>query len=110
MRVLKNRGQLNNNIFLDNAKFNCISVCPLDNRLSDHNAQIPVIQNTQIPLQKMSHKSITRLINDETVGKFQSLVGEESWESVFNADNVNGMFNNFYCVFWRNYEICFPIT
>jgi hypothetical protein len=108
MRVFKNRGMLNNNIFLDNTKLNCISVCPLDNRLSDHDIQIPVLQNIQIPLQKMSHKSITRLINDETLVKFQSLLG--AWESVFNADNVNGMFNNFHCVFLRNYEICFPIT
>jgi len=45
---------LNNDIFLDNAKLSCISVSPLDSRLSDHDAQIPVLQNknTQIPLKK----------------------------------------------------------
>jgi len=44
---------------LDNAKLNSISVSALDRRLSDHDAQIPVLQNTQIPFQKMSHKNIT---------------------------------------------------
>lgn len=66
-------GTLNNDIFLDNAKLNFISVSTLNNRLSDHDAQIPVLQNTQIPFQKMSCKSITRLISDETVVKFQLL-------------------------------------
>jgi hypothetical protein len=52
MRVLKNRGMLNNDIFLDNAKLNYISVCPLDNGLSDYDARISVLQKTQIPFQK----------------------------------------------------------
>jgi len=52
MRVFKNRGMLNNDIFLDNAKLNCISVCPLDNGLSDHDARISVLQKAQIAFQK----------------------------------------------------------
>lgn len=43
------------------------------------------------------------------IAKFQSLLREESWESVYNADNVNSMFNNFHCIFLRNFENSFPI-
>jgi len=41
------------NVFLDNMKCNCI-VYPVENGLSNHDAQILVLQELQIPFQKIT--------------------------------------------------------
>lgn len=87
-RESNNKGTLIDNIFLDNTKHNCISVYVMENVLSEHDAQILSLKEMQIPLLKITQKkNKTRLINDQMIG---------SWESVYNADNVNSMFNNFH--------------
>jgi hypothetical protein len=35
---------------------------------------------------------------------------EEAWDSVYNSDDVNGMFNNFHCILVRYFGNSFPIT
>jgi len=49
MRISNNKGMLIDSIFLDTMKYSCISVYPLENGLSDHDEQIPILENIKIP-------------------------------------------------------------
>jgi len=69
-----------------------------------------LLQKTQVPLQKIAHKIKIRLINNEIIVNSQSQLTKTSWQSVYNADNVNITFYSFYSIFLRNLETCFPFT
>jgi hypothetical protein len=108
-RICKNKRTLIDSIFLDNTKYNNISVYPYENGLSDHVAQILTLGNIKGPLQKYTHTKKTRLIDDKSTANFQSYLREEAWDSVYNSDDVNRMFNNFHCILLRHIENSFPI-
>jgi hypothetical protein len=52
---------------------------------------------TIIPLQKPAHKNRIRVVYDKTIPDFHMLLKEQTWDKVYNAVNVNRMFNNFLC-------------
>jgi hypothetical protein len=108
-RTCNNKGTLIDSIFLDNAKYNNISVHPFENGLSDHVAQILTLGNIKIPYQKYTYTRKTRLVDDKSIANFQSYLREEAWDSVYNSDDVNRMFNNFHCILLRHFENSFPI-
>jgi hypothetical protein len=56
MRVSNNKGTLIDNTFLDNTKHNSFSVYPMENGLSNHDAQILILKEMQIPAQKITQK------------------------------------------------------
>jgi hypothetical protein len=109
-RIYNNKGTLIDSIFFENMKYNCILLYPLENGLSNHNAQILILENIKIPLQKPAHKNKIRVTDDQTIAKFQVLLKEEMWDTVYNADNVNRMFNNFHCILLRYFENSFAIS
>jgi hypothetical protein len=37
------------------------------------------------------------------------LLKEETWERIYDADNVNTVFNNIHCILLRYFEYSFPI-
>jgi hypothetical protein len=43
------------------------------------------------------------------IANFQSYLREEVWDSVYNSDDVNRMFNNFHCIVLRHFENSFPM-
>jgi hypothetical protein len=98
------------NMFLDSMRLNCYSVYPMENGLSDHNTQILILNKLQIPLRIINPKRKIRLINPETIAKFQMLLNEEAWDSVYNTDNIYSLFNCFHCTFLNIFENSFPIT
>ena len=49
-RIYNNKGKLINSIFLDNAKFQNLSVHSFDSSLSDQVAQILTLKNVTVPL------------------------------------------------------------
>jgi len=104
-----NKGTLFNSIFLDNAKFQNLSVHPFHSGLLDHVAQILTQRNITVPIQKYIHTSKTRIMDDKSIAKFQSHLREEAWDSVYNSEDVNGMFNNFHCILLRQFENSFPL-
>ena len=61
-----------NNIFLDRGKFNNITVNALDNRLSDHIAQILTLVNMKVPISKQTYTRKTRVMDIESRNNFQS--------------------------------------
>jgi hypothetical protein len=110
VRIFNNKGTLIDSIFLDNMKYNSTLVYALENGLSDHDAQILVVENMKLPLQKPAHKNETWTVDEQTITKFQMLLKEETWHIVYNADNVNRMFNNFHCIPLRHFENSFPVS
>jgi hypothetical protein len=96
--------------FFDNMKYNSISVFPLENGLSDHDAQILVVENMKPSLQKPAHKSKTWIVVGKTIAKFQMLLKEETWDTVYNSKNVNRMFNNLHCIVLRHFKNSFPVS
>jgi len=108
-RLCNDKGTLIDSIFLDNAKFQNLSVHPFDSGLSDHVAQILTLEKIIVPLQKYKHTSKTRIMDGKSIAKFQSYLREEAWDSVYNCEDVNEMFNNFHCILLRHFENSFPL-
>ena len=109
-RICNNKGTLIDSIFLDNAKFQNLSVHPFDSSLSDHVAQILTLRNITVPLQKYIHTSKTRIMDDKSIANFQSHLREEAWDSDYNSEDVNEMFNNFHSILLRHFENNFLLS
>jgi len=108
-RICNNKGTLIDIIFLDNAKFQNLPVHPFDSGLSDHVAQILTLRNITVSLQKYIHTSRTIIMEDKSIAIFQSHLREEAWDSVYNSEDVNEMFNNFHCILLRHFESSFSL-
>ena len=78
------------NIFIARTK-NYI-IYPFINGLSDHEAQILVIENTVLPKQR-NNITIKRDINDQSILEFQILLRHENWDEIFIEDDANISFN-----------------
>jgi hypothetical protein len=90
-------------------KYNKVSVHRWENGLSDHAAQILVLENSKVPFQKYTHTRKIRTFDDKSIAIFQSYLREEVWDSVYNSDDVNRMFDNFHCILLRHFENSFPM-
>lgn len=82
------------NIFIGSYKFDNYRIFPLDNGLVDHDAQLIIIN---IPLiQSLDCQTyFRRKINTYTIADFQIKLSYETWDSVFEGDEVNKIFNSF---------------
>jgi len=67
------------------------------------------LKNITAPLQRYTHTSKTRIMDDKSIVNFQSHLRKEAWDSVYNSEDVNEMFNNFHCTFLRHFENSFPL-
>jgi len=81
-RICNNKGTLIDNIFLDKAKLNNVTVNALDNGLSDHIAQILTLLNMKVPISKQTYTRKTRVMDVESRNNFQSYLREEVWNGV----------------------------
>ena len=91
------------NIFVDKGRNYTIK--PYINGLSDHNAQILILNDM---VQKVnSTKSFIRNINKNIIAEFQFLLSMEQWEDVFNVTDVNIMFKIFLNTYLRCYNATF---
>ena len=106
-RNVNNSHTFIDNIFIDKNRFYS-SVHPLINGSSDHDAQIVVLLDILYSSHKQSF-SCGRPIDDNSVHKFIYLLSFESWDAVFQNDNVNIIFNNFLDSYLRIFYTCFPI-
>jgi len=69
-----------------------------------------ILDNLNISLHKTAAKKKVQLISDQTLSNFQSVLREETCDSVYNTNNVNNkIFNNFQCILLTNFENSFPI-
>ena len=93
-------------IFIDVSRFEDYSVIPFSNDLSDHDAQILTIK---IAVQMQADRlKITRKVDKHTILDFIDKLSIESWDSVFNNNYVNLMFNSFLNTYLRIFYSSFP--
>jgi hypothetical protein len=97
------------NIFVANSRLQSPSTSPLINGLSDHDAQLLTVNNIYTTTNKIPLKQRIRLINNETITNFQTLLKKETWESVYRDNDTNYMFNSFLCTFLNIFQASFPI-
>jgi len=60
------------------------------NGLSDHKAQLIVIENIVLAKQR-NNIPTKRDINDQSILEFQLLLSHENWEEIFMEDDANRM-------------------
>ena len=70
------------------------TIYPHINGLSDHEAQIIVIENTVLTKQR-NNITTMRDINDQSILEFQLLLSYENWEGTFMKDDANISFKSF---------------
>lgn len=94
-------------MYVNKHKFN-ISVYPVVNGLSDHDAQIVAFRDIFTPTPKQTH-TLIRKINNNTINEFLHNLSYVNWENVFIEGNVNVIFNNFLDTYLKIFYASFPI-
>jgi hypothetical protein len=107
-RIGPNSFSTTDNVFIDNSYLNKFDIIPLINGFSDHDAQVLTIHFVQ----KHSKDQCTyfkRNINQYTIADFLLKLSYETWDSVFEGNNVNIIFNSFLNIFLQHYYSSFPM-
>src|SRR5215510_14825029 len=60
-------------------------------------------------LHRTAQKKKFRLLNDQTLNSFQSMLREETCDEAYSTDNVNKTVNCFQCILIVKFENSFPI-
>jgi hypothetical protein len=94
---------------VDNSRLKSSSISPLIDGLSDHDVQFLTINNIYATTNKIPFKQKTRLINNEMITNFQTLLKKETWEFVYKVKDTNCMFNSFLCTFLNIFQASFPV-
>ena len=96
------------NVFIDTSTFGKYDLYPVINGLSDHDAQL-LILNTGQKTGKECHTYTKREIIKYTIADFQLKLSSETWEPVFDGNDVNKIFNSFLNIVLRIYYFSFPL-
>ena len=92
------------NVFIGNSYLNKLDIIPLINGLSDHDVKLLAIQFVQ-KHNKDQYMYFKRNINQYTIAVFQLVLSYETWDLVFEGNDVNIILNFFLNVFlWRCYS------
>jgi len=109
-RTYKNSISAIDNIFIDTTKIDTYEVIPVIYGLSDHDAQIINI-NTSYNNKSHGYQTyFRRNINKYTMAEFQNSLSYESWDQVFDGDDVNKNSNSFFNTYLRIFLCQFPIN
>jgi hypothetical protein len=96
------------NIFIDTSRFKEYTVIPILNGLSDHDTQLLTIrQKTSYDLGK--NLITIRKYDDYVIPEFINKLSNESWDNVFNNEDVNEMFSSFLNDYLKIFNSCFPL-
>jgi hypothetical protein len=79
----------------------------LPSTISDHDAQLLLIKNTESISNYHNDRKRTRLINKDTVTEFITHLNNESWDSVSNSHDVDSKFNTFLNIL-SSFVVSFP--
>jgi hypothetical protein len=96
------------NIFIDISQFENYTVTPIINDMSNHGAQLLMISTdySHVPLHKF--KTI-RIVNKYSISDFLGKLSCESWDAMFNSEDVNEMFssflNNYIGIFYSSFPL-----
>jgi hypothetical protein len=107
-RVQNKSATIIDNIFIDPSRFKEYSVIPISNGLSDHDAQLLTIRQTIF--HNPGRNTLTvRKFNNYLIPEFINKLSNETWDSVFNSEDVNEIFNSFLNDYLRIFNSCFPL-
>jgi exonuclease III len=104
-RTTAKTSSLLDNFFID--KSSTFTMEPHINGLSDHDAQVLMLQLKPMPDQPSQAPSV-RSFNEENTMTFLNYLSYENWEDVFNESDTNLIFNNFLNTFLRGFNLSFP--
>ena len=93
-------------VFIDTSTIGKYDLYPLTNGLSDHDAQLLILNKGQRK-EKECYTYIKRKISNYTLADFQLKLSHEMWEQVFDGNDVNKIFNSFLNIFLRIYYSSF---
>jgi hypothetical protein len=96
------------NVFIDMSGFHDYVVMPFINGLSDHDAQILALRAFD-PGQPPGTKFVRKL-DQHKISDFLFKLGNESWPSIFNTDDVNFIYNSFLNTYLKIFHASFPLT
>jgi len=82
------------NVFIDISTIGNYKLYPLINGLSEHDAQM-LILNKEQKKEKECYTYTKRKINNYTIADFQCNLSYETWEQLFDGNDVNEIFNSF---------------
>ena len=94
---------------MDNSRLESTTISPFINGLSDHDAQLLTINNIHAATKNVNLQQKTRTINRKTLSNFQSLLKQETWQSVYQTQDTNNMFNSFLSTFLHAFATSFPV-
>jgi hypothetical protein len=95
-------------MFINKSINNKFTTCPYFNGLSDHDAQVLILNNIKV-LSPQKNIYTIRIINDDTLSTFKSELFYEVWEEVIADNDVDTIFNNFLTTCLRIFHHCFPL-
>ena len=87
------------NIFLNNITTD-FSIQFRPNGLSDHDPLLLMLNNIRLHIPTAQYTN-SRLINECTLSEFQSKLSYEFWDSVFNGEDIDTIFNEFINTYFR---------
>jgi hypothetical protein len=96
------------NILLDTSRFEEYAIIPITNGLSDHDAQL-LTTKTKVSYRPRSNSKTVRKFNNYTITDFINKLSNESWDGVFNNEDINDMFNSFLNDYLRIFNSSFPL-
>ena len=96
------------NMFLDTTRFEDYTVIPITNGLCDHDAQLLTIK-TKVTYRPVSKLKTIKKFNNCTIADFINKLNNESWDMVFNSEDINNMFNSFFNDYLRIFNSSFPL-
>ena len=106
-RIQKKSSTAIDNIFIDISKKEEYRIYSVINGLSDRDAQLITIYNIVPYLQENNILTI-RKFNENSLNEFKNKLSLETWEDIFNEDDINNMFNAFLNRFLIIYYSTFP--
>jgi hypothetical protein len=83
----------NDSVFIVISAIGKYGIFSLINGLSDHDTQLLIISEVQ-KWEKECHTYIRRTIYKFTIADFELKLSHETWEPVFNRNDVNEIFNS----------------
>jgi hypothetical protein len=107
-RIGLNKSTIIDNIFIDEQQYDGYDIFTVSNGLSDHEAQLLVL-NLPAPIIIEKHINYIRNINNYNINDFQTKLSYENWESVFNNSDINTSLNVFLNIYVIHFYSSFPL-
>jgi hypothetical protein len=106
-RITNHSSTAIDNIFLNNIINTDFSIQSCPNGLSDKDALILILNSMRLHIPTNQYTT-SRLINEWTLLEFQSKLSYESWDLVFNGEDIDTIFNEFLNTYLRLFYHSFP--